>query len=71
MVEIDAGINANVTGSGGAKFKAVSSFPKTAVACDTIVDKINGLREIIYVTHHTDKNGNSKMKKRKVRRKII
>jgi len=51
MVEVDAGINANVTGSGGAKFKAVSSFPKTAVACDTIVDKINGLREIIYVTH--------------------
>jgi len=69
MTEIEIG--AEIPGKGGAKFRAVSSFPKVVKPCETVVDKINGLREIKYVDHHTDENGITSIVQRKVRRKII
>ena len=69
MTEIEAG--AEITGHGGAKFKAISSFPKIVEPCKSALDKINGLKKITYVNHHTNIDGKTTVTKSTVKRKIL
>jgi hypothetical protein len=69
LTEFEAG--GEIIGKGGAKFKAVSSFPKVVNSCQLVVDKIDGLKKIKYVDHHLDKNGNISIKEKTVKRRVF
>lgn len=55
MTKVDVG--ANVEGVGGGHVKVVTSFPLVLRPCETAVDKIPTKKKVIYVDHHSEKNG--------------